>query len=107
MVTVFEPRSNSSRLRLFEDVYPGSFGPADAVFLARPPVRHNDRPEDFMDIDVVARAIASDGTPVFVRNSPTELLAPLHSFVESGDIVLMMSNGAMGGLHGKLLDQLA
>ena len=60
-----------------------------------------------MDIDVVAHAIEADGTTVIVRNSPAELLQPLHSFVESGDIVLMMSNGAMGGLHGKLLNRLA
>jgi len=103
LVAVFEPRSNSSRLRLFEDVYSESFGPANAVFLARPPVRHNDRPEDFMDIDVVADSIASKGIPVFVNDSPAELLDPLHTFVEPGDVVLIMSNGAMGGLHGKLL----
>ncbi|MFV1979583.1 MAG: UDP-N-acetylmuramate--L-alanine ligase, partial [Rhodothermia bacterium] len=106
LIAVFEPRSNSSRLRLFEDVYPGSFGPADAVFLARPPVRHNDRPDDFMDIDVVADSIASKGMPVFVLDSPAELLAPLHAFIEPGDVVLIMSNGAIGGLHGKLLSQL-
>jgi len=106
IVAVFEPRSNSSRLKIFERVYPGSFEPADAVFLARPLLRHSDRPEDFMDVDVVAGSIRSNGTPVVVRDSPADLLSPLHSFVEPGDIVLIMSNGAMDGLHEELLDRL-
>jgi UDP-N-acetylmuramate: L-alanyl-gamma-D-glutamyl-meso-diaminopimelate ligase len=106
LVAVFEPRSNSSRLKLFESVYPESFDPADAVFLARPPVRHNDRPKDFMDIDVVVESISSRSIPVSVQGSPEALLDPLLDFVETGDVVLIMSNGAVGGLHGKLLESL-
>lgn len=107
LVAVFEPRSNSSRLKLFEKIYPDSFASADAVFLARPPVRHNDRPEDFMDIDVVAEAISSNGIPVSVASCAEELLQPLSEFLDAGDVALLMSNGAMGGLHDKLLDTLS
>jgi UDP-N-acetylmuramate: L-alanyl-gamma-D-glutamyl-meso-diaminopimelate ligase len=107
IVAVFEPRSNSSRLKLFETVYPESFREADTVFLARPPMRHNDRPEDFMDIDVVGRAIESLGMPVSIQPSAQDLLEPLLAYIRPGDVVLVMSNGSIAGLHDKLLEQLA
>ncbi|MGD8414345.1 MAG: UDP-N-acetylmuramate--L-alanine ligase [Candidatus Latescibacterota bacterium] len=106
IVAVFEPRSNSSRQKLFENVYPGALGNAHAVFLARPPVRHNDRPEDFMDIDVVAEAVRKLGVPTEIAPSAESLLDPLTEYAASGDVLLLMSNGAMGGLHVKLLDAL-
>jgi len=76
------------------------------VFLAAPTLRHNDLVEDFMDISNVEQAVLSLGTPIVIRETPGELLEPLAEAVVEGDIVLIMSNGAMGGLHELLLDAL-
>ena len=106
LIAVFEPRSNSSRQKLFESVYPQAFERAHAVFLARPPMRHNDRADDFMDIDVVAEAIRKIGIPTEIAPSAGAILQPLADMADPGDVVLLMSNGAMDGLHDKLLNAL-
>lgn len=106
IIAVFEPRSNSSRRKVFEALYPDALALADVVFLAAPTLRHNDLVEDFMDISNVEQAVLSLGTPIVIRETPGELLEPLAEAVVEGDIVLIMSNGAMGGLHELLLDAL-
>ncbi len=106
LVAVFEPRSNSSRRKVFEAPYAEAFGGAALAFLSAPPVRHNDDADDLMDASVVARGIESHGTPAHVFESADALLPALVDAVRPGDVVLVMSNGSFGGLHGRLLDAL-
>ena len=106
LVAVFEPRSNSSRRKVFEAGYIEAFLGADAVFLTTPPFRHNDRREDFMDVNHVAAELVRAGIPVGLGKDADELLPHLSRFAQSGDVVLIMSNGDFGNLHARLLDEL-
>jgi UDP-N-acetylmuramate: L-alanyl-gamma-D-glutamyl-meso-diaminopimelate ligase len=106
LVAVFEPRSNSSRRKVFESAYATAFGEAELVFINTPPLRHNDRADDFMDVRVVARAVQDQGNFICIKPNPDELLTPLLEAVESGDVVLIMSNGGFGNIHNRLLDAL-
>lgn len=106
LVAVFEPRSNSSRRKVFEAGYIEAFLGADAVFLATPPFRHNDRREDFMDVNHVAAELVRAGIPVMLGKDADELLPLLSGFVQGGDVVLIMSNGGFGNIHARLLDEL-
>lgn len=107
LVAVFEPRSNSSRRKVFEAGYGAAFGQAHAVFFSAPPFRHNDRREDFMDLDVVAGRLTEAGIPARVFPEPEELLEGLLEDLRPGDVALLMSNGSFGGLHDNLLAALA
>jgi UDP-N-acetylmuramate: L-alanyl-gamma-D-glutamyl-meso-diaminopimelate ligase len=107
LVAVFEPRSNSSRRKVFEEGYMQAFDDADAVFFSAPPFRHNDRPEDFMDIDRLVRNLGARGLPAAVHPSAEALLPPLAASLRPGDVALIMSNGGFGGIHEKLLTTLA
>lgn len=107
LVAVFEPRSNSSRRKVFEAGYIEAFRGADAVFLASPPFRHNDRREDFMDVHHVAAELVRGSVPVVLGRDADELLPLLSGFVAAGDVVLIMSNGGFGNLHTRLLDSLS
>lgn len=102
-VAVFEPRSNSSRRKVFEDPYADALAEADAVFLSAPPLRHNDRPDDFLDSGAVAARIAARGVPAAAFGSADALLPPLLDALRPGDVALVMSNGSFDGLHRKLL----
>jgi UDP-N-acetylmuramate: L-alanyl-gamma-D-glutamyl-meso-diaminopimelate ligase len=51
IVAVFQPRSNSSRRKIFESRYANALSYADRVFLSVPPFRHNDHPDRFLDAD--------------------------------------------------------
>ena len=107
IVAVFEPRSNSSRRKIFEEGYSAAFRGAEAVFLSSPPFRHNDDPSNFMDIDVVLRNIVAHGSIAFKASGADELLRPLLEFLRPGDVALVMSNGGFGNIHERLLVGLA
>ncbi|MCH8962485.1 MAG: hypothetical protein IH820_14510, partial [Bacteroidetes bacterium] len=96
VVAVFEPRSNSSRRKVFETPYAEAFDGAGLVFLSAPPFRHNDEVERFMDAEVVVQTITARGAPAFVYPDAETLLPPLLAQVQPGDVVLIMSNGSFG-----------
>lgn len=106
LVAVFEPRSNSSRRKTFEQKYGECFDGADRVFLSAPPVRHNDDADDFLDPDAVARTVAERGTPAEAFDGADALLEPLVAALRPGDVVLVMSNGSFDGLVARLVARL-
>jgi UDP-N-acetylmuramate: L-alanyl-gamma-D-glutamyl-meso-diaminopimelate ligase len=107
LVSVFEPRSNSSRRKVFEQPYVEAFSAADVALFCRPPFRHNDRPEDFMDVDVIVSNLASRSVLASAFSDADATLDNLIEVVETGDVVLIMSNGGFGGIHVRLLKSLA
>jgi UDP-N-acetylmuramate: L-alanyl-gamma-D-glutamyl-meso-diaminopimelate ligase len=107
LVAVFEPRSNTSRRRRFEDAYGTAFDAADRVFLKAPPVRHNDDPDVMLDPEAVAQTIRDRGTPAEVFTDVDAVLPALTDALEPGDVALLMSNGSFGGLPDRLPERLA
>ncbi len=107
VVAVFEPRSNSSRRKVFEAAYAEAFVAAGHVFLSAPPLRHNDAAGDMMDAEAVVRRIGARGTAAALYPSADALLGPLADALRPGDVALVMSNGGFGNLHVRLLDALA
>jgi UDP-N-acetylmuramate: L-alanyl-gamma-D-glutamyl-meso-diaminopimelate ligase len=107
LVAVFEPRSNSSRRKVFEAAYGRAFDRADAVFLKAPPVRHNDDAEAMLDPAAVVDTITQRGTPARTDASVDALLPALVDTLRPGDVALLMSNGSFDGLHERLLSALA
>ena len=107
LVAVFEPRSNSSRRKVFETAYAEAFGGAASVFLSAPPLRHNDRPDDFLDTDVLVERIRQQGLSASAYANADALLPHLLDELRAGDVALVMSNGGFGGVHEKLLAALS
>jgi len=103
LVAVFEPRSNSSRRKLFERPYGEAFDAADRVFLSAPPLRHNDDPADFLDPEAVAARVRERGVPAAAYAGADALLPDLLDALRPGDLVLVMSNGSFDGLVDTLL----
>lgn len=106
IVAIFEPRSNSSRRKIFEQPYSEAFDDAALAFLSAPPFRHNDEAANFMNAETVVQHIHERGTPAFLRPSADALLPLLLTHLRPGDVALIMSNGSFGGLHQRLLDAL-
>ncbi len=106
IVAIFEPRSNSSRRKVFEEGYANAFSQAGAVFLSKPPFRHNDRKEDFLDIDALVARIRHTGIPTEAAEGADGLLPLILKEVRPGDVALIMSNGGFGGIHDRLLEAL-
>ncbi len=107
LVAVFEPRSWSSRLAVFQDDYAKAFTAADRVILAAVfnanTVAQFGRP---LDTDTLIHSIESGGTPACVLEGADEIVRQLAPELRAGDVVAIMSNGGFGGIHDKLLDKL-
>lgn len=96
IVAVLEPRSNTMKLGTMKAALPGSLQAADAVFCYAGGV----------DWDVQA-ALAPLGGKLHVGPDFDGFVDDLAAFAQSGDHVLIMSNGGFGGIHDKLLAKLA
>lgn len=97
LVAVLEPRSNTMRRGSHAADLAPSLSSADQVYvLAR---------ED-LDWDA-AGLLAPLGNKLQLAQSVDALLELLLRDAESGDQLVLMSNGDFGGLHQRLLDQLA
>jgi UDP-N-acetylmuramate: L-alanyl-gamma-D-glutamyl-meso-diaminopimelate ligase len=106
---VFEPRSNTSRRRVFQREFADALARADEAVLAAvftkpgdpiPPAERLDPAE--IVADVVARGTSArliDGVPA-IRDYLVATSAP-------GDVVVIMSNGAFGGLPALVANGLA
>ena len=107
LVAVFEPRSNSSRRKIFEEEYGRAFDQAACAFLSTPQTKESDHDAELMDSGAVIRTIERRGVPAYEYNGADALLGPLLEEVQPGDVALVMSNGGFGNLHERLLDALA
>ena len=103
---LFEPRSNTAGRKLFEEEYAEAFAAADALVIA--PVFHAGRlpPEARIDRDALVRRFAASGRPAFAPGSNDEIADYVRREARAGDVLLLMSSGAFGGLPEKLLDLL-
>ncbi|QLG88606.1 UDP-N-acetylmuramate:L-alanyl-gamma-D-glutamyl-meso-diaminopimelate ligase [Chitinibacter bivalviorum] len=96
ILAVLEPRSNTMKLGTMKAALPASLAEADRVFCyganlgwdtAEALAPLGDKAQSFTDLDTLIAAIVVEA--------------------QSGDQILVMSNGGFGGIHGKILAALA
>ncbi len=108
LIAVFEPRSRSSRLSVFEEQYKKAFEHADHVIIAGV-----FNPEDakrfgdtLLDVGKLVADIASSGKNANTLADADAIVEHLTPEMRDGDVIAVMSNGGFGGIHDKLLDTL-
>jgi len=111
---LFEPRSNTAGRKMFENDYAAAFSKADALVIG--PVFHANRlkPEERIDRKEILRRFTGNGRPASApARKPAYAPATLQEIPEilrgearSGDVLLLMSSGAFGGLPETLLGEL-
>ena len=104
---IFEPRSYTSRTSVFQDDFGRALALADRVVVAAahlpgkvPEARR------VSEAQLVAAARAAGAEAEFLPAVP-EIVAEVSGAARSGDLVLVLSNGAFGGIHQRLLEALA
>jgi UDP-N-acetylmuramate: L-alanyl-gamma-D-glutamyl-meso-diaminopimelate ligase len=108
LVAVFEPRSWSSRLAVFQQEYAKAFAPADYVIVAGVfDTSKATEKGDVLDTAKLIEDIAAQSKPAFAIRDVDEIVEKLSSELRSGDVVAIMSNGGFGGIHEKLLAALS
>ncbi|MGZ5480462.1 MAG: UDP-N-acetylmuramate:L-alanyl-gamma-D-glutamyl-meso-diaminopimelate ligase [Pyrinomonadaceae bacterium] len=104
LLAVFEPRSRTSCHATFQNLYVDAFAPADYVIVSR--VYDTQRAAEMggvLDIEQLIEDVAATGKPAHAITEVDDIVAQLGKEVRSGDVVAIMSNGAFGGIHEKLL----
>ncbi|HEX8708521.1 MAG TPA: UDP-N-acetylmuramate:L-alanyl-gamma-D-glutamyl-meso-diaminopimelate ligase [Pyrinomonadaceae bacterium] len=107
IVAVFEPRSWSSRLAVFQEDYARAFKAADYVVIAS--VFDSSKATEkgrTLDTAQLIAEIAAGGKPAFGIEGAEEIVRRLEPELRPGDVVAIMSNGGFGGIHDKLLEAL-
>ncbi len=104
---IFEPRSASSRRRVFQRDYAGAFDAADQVIIA--PLHDPSRiPEgERLDPGALAADIRARGREAIALPDTEAIAATVAANAVEGDVVAVLSNGGFGGLHGRLIEALA
>ena len=106
VIAVFEPRSNSSRRGIFQKRYSEAFDSADLVFIPEPPMMDKVPADDRFSSAGLVEELKGRGLNAFYGSSTDQLLEMIMTNAVSGDVVLIMSNGAFDDIHEKLLTKL-
>jgi UDP-N-acetylmuramate: L-alanyl-gamma-D-glutamyl-meso-diaminopimelate ligase len=108
ILAAFEPRSNTSRRNLHQADYasPVTWGDAEGIFLLRPAPTDRVPEAERLDVDAVVAALGGGGRRAAAFGDVDGLVAAIVAGARPGDVVVAMSNGAFGGVWGKLLGAL-
>ncbi|MGE0785642.1 MAG: UDP-N-acetylmuramate--L-alanine ligase [Sandaracinaceae bacterium] len=106
LICAFEPRSATASRALHQQAYVEAFDDCDLAILA-PVGRPEIAKEERLDTSALARRITERGTQAEAPETLDAVLARIVDVARKGDVVVLMSNGAFGGLHEKLLSALA
>jgi UDP-N-acetylmuramate: L-alanyl-gamma-D-glutamyl-meso-diaminopimelate ligase len=103
--TIFEPRSATSCLRVFQRDFLEAFGGADETVVAA--VFRTTLPEDVrLSPEELVAGLQAAGHRARYIPTVGEIVDTVAREVRDGDLVVVMSNGGFGGIHDKLLQAL-
>jgi UDP-N-acetylmuramate: L-alanyl-gamma-D-glutamyl-meso-diaminopimelate ligase len=107
MVAVFEPRSNTSRRKVFQREFTSALSEADEVILAGVFGSEKIPPGERLSPEEVAAELRASGRPAHVIPEVDGIVSRLSETCRAGDLVLVMSNGGFGGIQEKLAASLS
>ncbi|CCN47282.1 UDP-N-acetylmuramate:L-alanyl-gamma-D-glutamyl-meso-diaminopimelate ligase [Vibrio nigripulchritudo MADA3029] len=96
IIAVLEPRSSTMKMGVHKETLANSLKKADSVYLFQPETIE-------WSVDDVAKQCSQ---PAYTSDSIDVLVSSVVEKAESGDQILVMSNGGFGGIHDKLLNAL-
>ncbi len=104
---LFEATSNTSRRKVFQDLYPPAFSVADQVILSSPrKKKDNLSAEERVDVAEMAKTIESMGPRTRLIPDVDDIVTTVAAEAEPGDLIVGLSGASFGGIHQKLLTAL-
>ena len=98
---LFEPRSNTTVTNRFQGALLEAFSAADEVWMG--PINRAEQipPEQRLDREHITKALERCGVGAHFNDAVNEIVNDVVRRARSGDIVLIMSNGAFGGIYDR------
>lgn len=104
---LFDPRSNTTIRNLFQHELAQSLSKADFAVLS-PVSCYKKLPEEQrLNGEALCEEIKGLGTDCYLGKNVDDIVTYVVGHAHPGDVILVMSNGGFGGIHGKLLGMLA
>jgi UDP-N-acetylmuramate: L-alanyl-gamma-D-glutamyl-meso-diaminopimelate ligase len=106
LVAVFEPRSATSRRRVFQQEFVTALSAADHVVLGALHRPEGIAPEEQLDPERVVSDLRAAGVEAHRLECAEDIVRHLAACCRRGDTVVVMSSGSFGGLVERLLSAL-
>lgn len=103
---VFEPRSNTTRRKVFQIPLANALARADRAIVAGVPDPEKVDVNDRLDPRQLVSDINAQGTDAWFIDQVDDIVRHVAMEAKPGDVVAILSNGGFGGIHQKLLDTL-
>ncbi len=106
LIVAFEPRSNSSRRNVFQELYSRAFSAADLICIKQPPLMESVPESERLDAKRLADDIGRRQKDARFFQTTDALLEFLLVSARPGDLIVCMSNGSFDGLTQRLASDL-
>lgn len=106
IIAVFEPRTNSSMRKIFQNDYPLSFDGADLVCIPNPPLLHKIPVAERFSSELLVSDLKCRGIDAHFFPDTEAIIDFLIKAARPEDLILIMSNGGFDRIHERLLDAL-
>ena len=103
---VFEPRSNTTRRKVFQVPLANALSRADKAIVAGVPDPEKVDESDRLDPSQLVSDIKAHGTDAWFIDQVEDIVSHVAAEAKPGDVVAVLSNGGFGGIHQKLLEAL-
>ncbi len=106
LVTIFEPRTNSSRRAIFQEDYIPCFDSSDLTFIRAPLPLDNIPAEDLFSAEKLAADLTKRGLQAQSCADTDTILDKVLPLLQTNDVVAILSNGGFDNIHSRLLEKL-
>jgi UDP-N-acetylmuramate: L-alanyl-gamma-D-glutamyl-meso-diaminopimelate ligase len=106
VIAVFEPRSATSRRKVFQEEYAKAFRHADLIFVATPFDQSKIEVSNRFSTEELIQDLRQHGKTAEMASSVDAILNQMVPLVQPKDVILVMSNGGFDNIYQKLLAQL-
>ena len=104
--SVFEPRSATSRRKIFQKDYVDAFKQAQEILIAKAFDQGKISEGDRFSVEELIEDLQANKKSAKVFDSADQIVNDLGERTKSGDVVLIMSNGGFDGIYQKLINRL-
>lgn len=103
---IFEPRTNTSRRAFFQNDYAMAFDDADIVVISGVFNENLIAQDDRFSPDKLVKDLSERGKESYFIPATDDIVSFISERANTGDIILVMSNGGFDAIHEKLLSEL-
>lgn len=104
--SVFEPRSATSRRKVFQKSYVEAFSDAQNILIAKAFDQAKISDEDRFSAEELIQDLVNLGKSAMLFSSADQIVDDLCKRTQKNDVVLIMSNGGFDGIYEKLINKL-